>query len=143
MNLFVYGTLLDAEVMRTVAGADHVSEPSTLSGYVRRRVSGEVYPAIVERPGASVSGLTYLDVSPASFARLDRFEGALYERRMVVTQGARTARLPAYAYVLSPAATARLSEEAWSLEAFQRDGKARFVRAHQGQWTSESRERGR
>ena len=64
MNLFVYGTLIDAEIMRTVAGDDYVSERATLSGYVRRRVSGEVYPAIIECPGASVSGITYLDVNP-------------------------------------------------------------------------------
>ena len=131
MNLFVYGTLMDPEIMALVAGEAGNGQTARLSGYVRRRVSGECYPAIVPQAGAVVDGLLYAGLSPKILERLDRFEGENYFRRTVLVELAEEKRVMAQTYVFVDKCRDRLSDENWSLEAFQGD-KAGFVKADQG-----------
>ena len=131
MQLFVYGTLMDAEIMSHVAGGHFFSRSAKLEGYRRRRVRGEVYPAIVPCPDETVSGRVYFSLSPAALERLDQFEGQQYER-CPVTVTCAAGSLPVQAYILAPAYHDRLSSETWELTTFQRSGKILFSRHYTG-----------
>ena len=85
MDLFVYGTLLDAETMERLTGQRFACEAAVLDDFERVAPPAD-YPFLRPRPGASVEGLMWLDVDAASLARLDEYEeeGRLY-RRVEVT----------------------------------------------------------
>jgi gamma-glutamylcyclotransferase (GGCT)/AIG2-like uncharacterized protein YtfP len=122
--LFAYGTLLFPDVLRLVAGRVPVGQPAALDRFVRRRVVGEIFPAIVEGDdGDRVSGILYSGLEQSEWDRLDRFEGELYERREVVLDGRRAAST----YVLGPSWRHRLGPEPWDPEAFARDHLDAFV----------------
>jgi gamma-glutamylcyclotransferase (GGCT)/AIG2-like uncharacterized protein YtfP len=126
-HVFTYGTLLFPEVMDAVAGRTFVQVPATLAGFTRVRVRGAVYPAAREEAGGSITGLLYLDVDAAALARLDRFEGELYERRSVRVTSDDGAGSTAEVYVVPPARYGRLEPRAWDLEQFRREHLASYV----------------
>ena len=132
MHLFAYGTLMDPEIMHLASKGRYDADPATLVGYVRKTVTGEVYPAITESKEASVTGVVYFDVSVVALERLDAFEGSLYRRTLVTVTASTAQALDAYAYILSPAHVARLSKVDWSYEAFLRNGRSAFLRTHLG-----------
>ena len=126
MHLFAYGTLMDSEIMTRVSGTSHRSRKATLPRYVRKRVRGEVYPAITGHSDGSVDGIIYYHVSSEAFDRLDRFEGALYTRRKVIVACGNGNHVAAQTYVISPRAAHLLSREDWSYEHFLRHDKPFF-----------------
>ena len=134
MNLFAYGTLMDPKIMARVSGMRCRAGGAVLSGYVRRAVRGEVYPAIAARPGETVDGVVYFDLTPEAFERLDRFEGPMYRRTglAVTLQGAGNGKAAAEAYVIAPGHLDRLSDRNWSFEEFLKTGKARFQGSYEG-----------
>ena len=122
--LFAYGTLLFPDVLRLVAGRSLVGEPCALDRFVRRRVIGEIFPAIVEGDdGDRVSGILYIGLDQRAWERLDRFEGELYERREVTLDGQRAA----FTYVLGSRGVIVSAPEPWDPEAFARDHLDAFV----------------
>ena len=129
------------EVMRTVCGYARAGDPALLHDFRRRRVSGEVYPAIVASVGDAVGGILYRGVTPVQLAALDAFEGAMYRRRMV-NVAVRTRVTHAAAYVLAPGHRHVLSEDHWSLEGFVANGLAAFLEGYPG-FTALSDTRGR
>jgi len=96
MNLFAYGTLMWPDVLETLLGRRLKGNPAAIEGFVRLRVKGEHYPAIVPSPTGEVEGVLYGGLSQVEFDRLDRFEGEEYERTEVFV-GASTAMV----YVLT------------------------------------------
>ena len=132
MHVFTYGTLMIPEVMAAVTAGRFPSRPADLPGYVRYRVRDESYPGIVPAAGEIVSGVLYLDVTAAALARLDRFEGDLYERTAVTVRFENETGLPAATYIIHAAHRNRLTSEPWDLEAFRRDHLAGFLRNYQG-----------
>ncbi len=120
-RVFTYGTLAFAEVMEAVAGRAFASEPATLEGFVRLCVRGVVYPGVRARPGAAVDGVLYRGLDAAALARLDRFEGALYERRRLAVRLERGASCDAWVYVVPEALAHRLADEPWDPERFRRE----------------------
>ena len=131
MDLFVYGTLMVAEVMHRVCGHTGRPQSAVLRDYRRWRLRGEVYPAIVPDVRGQVEGLLHRGLQPAQIAALDAFEGDFYRRMAVEVQvGARSC--PAETYVLDPAFTHLLSTEEWSLQAFAERAKGRFLTDYAG-----------
>jgi gamma-glutamylcyclotransferase (GGCT)/AIG2-like uncharacterized protein YtfP len=126
MNLFTYGTLMAADLMTTVCGAVYAAQPATLHGYCRRAVRGERYPAIAPMHTEVVAGIVYFDLSTASLARLDGFEGTLYKRVSVVAIGLDGQSITADSYVIKPAAQHCLSAENWSFDEFMAQHKLAF-----------------
>lgn len=153
--LFAYGTLLFPPVLHAVVGRVPRSIAATLEGFARRRVAGELFPAIVEAPGERVAGVVYLALDDRAWRRLDAFEGDLYERRSVVVtpasrflpsdleapgagEGVAVAiagrgderderrAVSALTYVLRRDLRHRLSAELWDPEVFARDHLAAF-----------------
>jgi gamma-glutamylcyclotransferase (GGCT)/AIG2-like uncharacterized protein YtfP len=118
-RLFTYGTLLVAEVMERVAGRRLPAERAVLVGWRRRLLRGATYPGLVPAPAESVEGLLYDGLDAEALARIDRFEGALYERReLAVTLGSGESR-PAFVYVLRPEHRELVSELPWSEAEFR------------------------
>jgi gamma-glutamylcyclotransferase (GGCT)/AIG2-like uncharacterized protein YtfP len=132
MNLFAYGTLMDADIMAQVSGAEHRSQRAVLHGYVRKTVIGEVYPAIILREGCSVEGTIYYDVSSVSFERLDNFEGALYLRTDVPVICDDGESVVAETYVITESALHQLSTEDWSFDRFLSKDKVFFQGGYPG-----------
>ena len=126
MDLFTYGSLEFAEVMRAVTRRSFAHEPARLSNWIRVRFRGQSYPGIRARPGAAILGTLWRGVDPASFERLDRFETSAYERRSLPV---RTAAGPAEAqvYVVREKHLSLLSNEPWEKARFARESLRGFV----------------
>jgi gamma-glutamylcyclotransferase (GGCT)/AIG2-like uncharacterized protein YtfP len=125
-DLFAYGTLMCHDIMRIVAGCGPSHTDGVLRDYRRYAVRGEVYPAIVASEGGLVEGVVCHDIPDDAWLRLDRFEGEMYERRLVnvVLADGRTER--AYSYIIRPEFEGRLESIEWDFESFLRTGLARF-----------------
>jgi NAD-dependent deacetylase len=118
MDLFAYGTLMDGSVFSRVAGTVRPAAPASADGWVRRRVRGEVYPAIVPEPGGVVDGVVYFDLPPAAWACLDAFEGEMYERTRLGVRGDDGREWEAFSYVAKPAYRHLLGGNDWSFTEF-------------------------
>lgn len=124
-SLFVYGTLQDERVMRAVTGKVFTATPATLQGYCRYRVKQADYPGIVTDAAGSVQGLLLSVIDPDALDALDKFEGEYYER-IAVRATADNTEYECYVYVIASTWLHILSDEAWTLEEFQRTGYQRF-----------------
>jgi gamma-glutamylcyclotransferase (GGCT)/AIG2-like uncharacterized protein YtfP len=132
MNLFAYGTLMDSEIMEDVCGEACRSQRATLLHYVRKRVCGEVYPAIAAQPGGAVAGVVYFDLSSAAMSRLDRFEGDLYQREVAVVICDHGESIDTHTYVISTGCVHKLSDDDWSYEDFMAKHKQLFQNGYCG-----------
>ena len=134
MHVFTYGSLMFPEVWRIVVGREFETVEGAVAGYSIFRVDEAEYPGITAAGGDGVvRGLVYLDVDDASVARLDRFEGSLYDRvnlPIVCVDGVlRTAE----AYVISESNRHALTAEMWTAEEFvSSGGLAEFMLKYQG-----------
>ncbi|GGI55265.1 gamma-glutamylcyclotransferase family protein [Oxalicibacterium solurbis] len=128
MHVFTYGSLMFPAVWRRVVRGSHRALPAVLEGYARHAVRGELYPGVVHRPGASVEGVLYLDVSEAELAVLDDFEGSEYRRESVMVRTAADMQMVAADTYLFLAGH-RLSGEAWERQHFR---MTHFIAAHCG-----------
>jgi gamma-glutamylcyclotransferase (GGCT)/AIG2-like uncharacterized protein YtfP len=131
-DLFVYGTLMREDIMRTVAGTVPRRQRGTARGYRRLAVKNEHYPGLIAEQGSEVEGLVYLDITEESWARLDRFEGEMYTRGTVevLLEGGDT--LQAYAYLVKPEYVGRLEKRDWDFAGFLENGKGAFVGSYSG-----------
>ncbi len=132
MHLFAYGTLMCNDIMQEVSGILPSSTSGCLFGYCRYGVKNEHYPAIIPEKEGCVKGIVYLDVSPAAWERLDRFEGEMYERLPVEITLNTGMRITANTYVWKPAFSLELTESHWSLETFFQKGKQAFISNYKG-----------
>lgn len=84
--LFVYGTLVDPELLRSIIGRTVTGIPDKLYGYQYKDdaliIDGEKYPGIKECNGLSVEGVIY-DVCPEELTLLDQYESGKYQRKRV------------------------------------------------------------
>jgi gamma-glutamylcyclotransferase (GGCT)/AIG2-like uncharacterized protein YtfP len=133
MDLFAYGTLMCADIMRAVSGCtDLASSAGLLRDHSRLCVRGEHYPGLVPRPGASVEGIVYHAVPADAWARLDRFEGDMYVRACVDVELDDATIHRAQTYLVRPGLSSLLEDRVWKLEDFLRHGKADFENAYAG-----------
>jgi gamma-glutamylcyclotransferase (GGCT)/AIG2-like uncharacterized protein YtfP len=75
-NLFVYGSLMDTDVLEGVIGHVHRGERlrARLKGYKRISASGWTYPALVPQAGAYTDGVLVTGLSDTELEALDRYE---------------------------------------------------------------------
>ena len=132
IHLFAYGTLMCEDIMEEVSGCRLPPRPGRLSGFCRRRVKGEHYPAIVPDENGQVEGVIYQGVTASAWERLDRFEGEMYVRRPVTIEWAEGGLCEALTYVIHPDFAHCLDATEWSLSEFLRSGKARFQGQYKG-----------
>ena len=131
-HCFTYGSLMCEDIMGAVSGVRSAHCSATLDGYCRHPVIGAEYPGMVARAGHQVCGELYLDLPPAAWPRLDRFEGEEYERRIVEVALADGKLQPAWTYIFRAELAARLGEGDWDFARFLREGKRRFVSGYAG-----------
>lgn len=131
-HCFTYGSLMWADIMARVCGLEFASEPASLAAHRRHPVQGQDYPGLRAAPGGLVPGRLYRDVTPDAWARLDAFEGAEYERADVVVALADGSTLPAQAYRFRAEFTGRLLPGDWDADAFEREGRQRFIARYVG-----------
>ena len=92
MALFLFGTLMDVDVMRTVLDRPFRPaelEPAHLLGYRRVRPLNAPYPIVVPDPAGRVAGQLLAKPSPRDLVRLRHFESEEYETSPVMAETAR------------------------------------------------------
>ncbi|MBR0672863.1 gamma-glutamylcyclotransferase family protein [Neoroseomonas soli] len=80
MILFLYGTLLDPEVLARMSGEPDLPRrlrPARLQGWRRVFLRGTPYPTLVEDAASVVEGAA-VRAGPAALARLSEYEGSAY-----------------------------------------------------------------
>lgn len=86
MRLFVYGTLKNPELVRSLTGRTFPSRPARLPGWVlvpaERSASG--YPEVEPRPGSWVEGLLLEGLDESALRALDAYEEGYVRRRVQV-----------------------------------------------------------
>lgn len=105
-------------VMQVVTGKTLESFEAEAPGVERFAVREAVFPGAIETGGGSTRGRVYPGIDDRLLARLDRFEGDLYERRTidVLFVDGRAGR--AEAWIVLPGEVAQLAPTAWDEEAF-------------------------
>jgi gamma-glutamylcyclotransferase (GGCT)/AIG2-like uncharacterized protein YtfP len=97
--LFVYGTLLDLNLVRDITGKEFDSVDAELKDHVIRR-SGE-YPAITPKRGEIARGIALKEVDQDSLESIDEYEGLGEWRRKLVRIRLKDGRsVAAYVYEL-------------------------------------------
>lgn len=105
--------------MEVVAGRRFAAQPAALAGFRRRLVRGAVYPAVVPAAGERIEGVLWAGLDRAALARIDRFEGSLYERPELSVELAQGERCAAYVYVLRPEQLALATDAPWDETEFR------------------------
>lgn len=127
-TVFVYGTLIDPDIMhRVCARTLPQSESATLPGYRRLALRERCYPGIIPDADAQCPGVCYRGVSEYMLERLDAYEGAEYQRQRCEIINASGSRESAWCYCLTPQAQALVTEQAWDYERFRAEHAARFI----------------
>ena len=132
MNIFAYGTLMIPEVMYAVTTREFRFKNAMLRGYVRFTVKGESYPGIIPVTDAATEGIIYFDVDKLSLARLDAFEGDLYQRTPVRVEMEKDEILNAETYVIKPEYRGYLSSKEWNVKEFNQKHLGAFLETYQG-----------
>jgi gamma-glutamylcyclotransferase (GGCT)/AIG2-like uncharacterized protein YtfP len=131
-HLFAYGTLMCNDIMEEIVGSHLFPVSATLRGYRRMRVKGEHYPALVPDAEQHVEGIVYLNISGASWDRLDQFEGEMYSRKMVQVELNDGHTIPAETYVARAEFMDYLVDAKWDFSEFLRKNKGSFRRSYKG-----------
>lgn len=127
MNVFAYGTLMDADIMKHVSGIAERGKNAVLRGYRRYKVHGEQYPGIICENGGEVEGILYSDISDEALRNLDIFEGEMYSREKVqVVLNREAGNVEAMVYVVKPEHADKLIKKPWDFDHFLENGKQLF-----------------
>ena len=118
LPLFVFGTLLDRDLLAQVLGRD-ISDlrftPGTVDGFRRVRARGESFPILVPQQDGQVEGLLIEGLSKADVTRLSFFENG-YALNCVQVG---TSERPVSARFFSHTDRLADSGEAWRLESWR------------------------
>ena len=125
-NFYAYGTLQEPSILERIVGRSLVGVVAVLENHARFGLINKVYPAIVAEPGGHVSGLLYAGVTAHELARLDEYEGPLYERRELSVICSGTAA-SAFTYVLGERYRHLLSPDPWDFEKFRREHLSSYL----------------
>lgn len=131
VGLFAYGSLMAPDIMRRASGHEGSSTPATLHGYFRATIVDETYPGIVPATGESVAGVYYPNLTGLALARLDEFEGEMYERATVDVETA-AGSIAAQVYVIRPGFRHLLTSTPWDFDDFMCSGYHRFIADYVG-----------
>ncbi len=126
-DLFCYGTLQIPAVMHAVVGRRFKGRRAKLAGYGAFQVRRAEYPGLRPDPSRVTRGQVYFDLSPTELEILDRFEGALYQRRRLTVRLGDGRRRGVWTYVVRPARQRRLAPVLWNRRDFLRRRYRRFM----------------
>lgn len=132
MDIFTYGTLMIPEVMYAVTTREFRFDNAILRGYARFTVKGESYPGIFPVKDAVTEGIIYFNVDELSLARLDAFEGDLYQRKPARVETKEREIRDAETYVIKPEYRGCLSSKEWNVKEFNQKHLGAFLETYQG-----------
>lgn len=112
--------------MLAVTGQRFNRTPGFLPDYRRRAVKGEVYPGILPELGGVVEGIVYRNLPETAWARLDVFEGEIYQRQIVGVTLTNGTPVEAHTYVVRPEFENRLDTREWDFKKFLQSGRKIF-----------------
>ncbi|HYB10503.1 MAG TPA: gamma-glutamylcyclotransferase family protein [Alphaproteobacteria bacterium] len=142
MDLFFYGTLIDADVRRMVLGkaAEELAlVPARLGGYRRMAKRHSTAPNLVARKGVVVDGVLARGISRRELARLCHYEGRNYYLRRCVVRLTDGKTQHALVYLCDGHVSLRRG--GWRLDEWQRRHKRAFLRV-MSLWMAAFREAG-
>lgn len=119
-SIFVYGTLLNNEILERLLGFLPIKSDAILYSYKRLQILGEVYPAIRPSKEDYVEGAVLSDLSKEHMLILDEYESIEYERESVAVQLPNGERTYCDTYVYKPEYYWQLSEKPWSNNEFRK-----------------------
>ncbi len=132
-HVFTYGSLMYEQIWNLVVEGVYLKSTATISGFIRRAVIGEDYPALLGPAGsAETEGILYFNVTAADLCRLDEFEGRYYARKqepVVVEDGSTFA---AQVYIFKDRYRHLVSEIEWDPAQFETAGMKRFIQNYTG-----------
>ena len=131
-DYFAYGTLMCEDIMFAVTGSHFSRTAGFLRDYRRLAVKDEVYPGILPERGRVVEGIVYRELPDIAWARLDAFEGEMYQRQIVSVNLADSASVEVYTFVVRPEFENRLDSSEWNFEKFLQSGKKTFETHYAG-----------
>ena len=126
-SLFVFGTLLDEDVLRIVLGRKlplDCRRIARLSGYERQMLHDETYPVLVPAPGREVAGKV-LTLSGRDMHRVMFFEADEYVLEAAQVFDANGC--PLKVVLCAERAKRTGPRYPWSLQRWQREHKATFL----------------
>jgi len=126
-RLFVYGTLMNDEVMSELIGRIVESSTATLAEFKCLSVSGQSYPGIRPSKGSRVDGLLLHGLSRAEMKILDNYEGDQYQLESVSVDVRVDRPVKCLTYVFKPEFYHQLSDESWCNHAFRKNHLIAFT----------------
>ena len=126
--LFLYGTMLDREILelvlgRSIASSDLIS--ARLAGVRRLKVPDESYPVLVESPDDEIEGAVLPKPGPTDWDRIAFFENVEYEHRPCQVELDDGTRMIAVFY--SEGSMVAGASETWTLDWWQTTHKPRLL----------------
>jgi gamma-glutamylcyclotransferase (GGCT)/AIG2-like uncharacterized protein YtfP len=112
-NVFAYGTLMLPHVFFAITGCTYRTTQVTLRNYERRSIRNSIYPAMIEKPGATTRGLVYYDVHAEELISLDLYEGAKYRRIRVTVENRPGEEILCDSYILRDEFRSHLMDQDW------------------------------
>lgn len=102
-NLFVYGELRRAEVLRRLLGRLPDAEPAVVIDHHRRRDPQTGYFRVTPAAEARVAGLLLRGIDDEELGRIDAYEGPGYRRSLVEAfpEGLAAGKVQAWIYLAS------------------------------------------
>ena len=115
-------------VWTLVVDENYRKTEAVLTGYDRKAVKGEVYPAIYPSSMHSqVEGIVYVDVIDADLTKLDIFEGEYYFRRSEKVTTKNNNIISAEIYVLKEEYYPVISNLEWNAAKFEKTDIHHFL----------------
>ncbi len=127
-TFFVYGTLMEPQVLSLVSGErfDAVRlRPAVLPDYRRVRVADATYPGIYPSEGSEVEGCLVRGLSEGAVRRIDAFENDGYDRHNLQVISGQGTPVKAAAYVAS--SRMKLTDENWDFEDWRENHRQAFL----------------
>ena len=133
-NLFVYGTLLIDDLFHRIVKGRYQKMPGTITGYERRKVINQVYPALIPSMSIDeeVSGAIYIKINDEDIGRLDHFEGEMYQRTAVLVHIHPNQTWNAETYVCMKSFLHLVDPHTWSPANFSQEARNRFLKEFPG-----------
>jgi len=116
-NIFVYGTLLFPEILKSLTGKSFKTSPAVLPGYKIHKVKDNNYPAIIQYNDSITTGLIIENMDDLSFRIISFYEGDEYtKRKLNVVANNESVGALAFVWVKE---TDLLAEKEWDLSDFK------------------------
>lgn len=126
-NIFVYGTLLNTEVLQLLINEPLSLQKAELINYKRVTVLGEVFPAIFPEKNSKVDGAVIMGLNDSNIDLLDEYEDILYDRKSVTVALTNKHQVLCETYIVKPEYRHLLSDQAWSNDKFREQHLEKFV----------------